>query len=447
MKLAERIYPDGRILFIIVFFFITSQIFLFIKHVFPFLIEYHPNAVLICKEPQSQCELLKRDRLRFFYDTSTSSLRPLSELFLYPKDYKPLEEGYVRTKFEGSEVIVVPYREVFWKELLRRLSKNLKLFGVFILGLFILSFLSKLNYKKLKDKKVIYTLIATSVILLTIIVFKKFKLGEDKPVRWLLGTSIQPSEFSKIVLILFLAHYISDKGSLKSWVNFLWVMFIVLLHAMLLILQPDLGMAFFVLLLSATLIWIGGVAKRILFISSLIFVTFVGGTFYLFLSRHVGKRLKSWLDPFADPYEGGYQIIKSLQAITKGGLLGEGLGKGLHAATYIRESDTDYIISLIIENVGFVGFAVILFLQLILILRLLKLSTYTYGMFERLVIIGVALNIAYAILVNYAMAFNLIPPKGIALPFISYGLSNYLSYIIGLGIVGSIYRRYVSVLN
>ncbi len=447
MKFVERIYPDGRILFIVVFFFFLSQIFLFIKHVFPFLIEYHPNALLICKEPYKGCELLKRDKLRFFYDTTTSRLRPLSELFLYPKDYEPLEEGYARTKFEGSEVIVVPYREVFWKELLRRLNKNIKLFVVFIFSLFILAFLSNLNHKKLKEKKLIYTLIVTSGILLVIVAIKKFSSGSSSPVRWLFGTSIQPSEFSKIVLILFLAHYISDKGSLTKWINFLWVMFIILAHAGLLILQPDLGMAFFVLLLSVTLIWIGGVAKRILFISGFISLAFVGGTFYLFLSKHVGKRLQSWLDPFADPYDGGYQIIKSLQAITKGGLLGEGLGKGLHAATHIRESDTDYIISLIIENVGLIGFAVILFLQLILILRLLKISTYVYGMFERLVIIGVALNIAYAVLVNYAMAFNLIPPKGIALPFISYGLSNYLSHIIGLGIVGSIYRRYLSVLN
>lgn len=447
MKFVEQIYPDKRILFIVVFFFFVSQIFLLIKHLFPFLIEYHPYALLTCEKYKVRCELLKRDKLRFFYDTKTRSIHPLPELFLFPESFKPLKEGYVKTKIEGTKVVLVPYRELLGNEIVNKLSKNFKLFGVFILSLFLLRFLSKVDSKKLKDKKLIYTLVGISFLSLLIVAVKKYISGSTVPVRWLFGTSIQPSEFSKIVLILFLAYYISDKGSLSNWKNFLWVMSIILGHALLLIIQPDLGMAFFVLLLSVTLIWIGGVSKRILFTSGFLFLAFIATTFYAFLSKHVGERLKSWLDPFADPYNTGYQIIKSLQAITKGGFLGEGLGKGLLAATYIRESDTDYIISLIIENVGVVGFLVILYLQFVLILRLLKISTYVYGTFERLVVIGIALNIAYAILVNYAMAFNLIPPKGIALPFISYGLSNYISYIVGLGIVGSIYRRYVSVLN
>ena len=447
MKFVERIYPDKRILFIIFFFFFTSQIFLFIKHVYPFLIEYHPYALLKCKSYKTECRLLQRDNLRFFYDTQTQKVRPLSELFLYPKDFKPLQNGYVEAEIDGQKTILVPYRDVFWQKLFQKLSKNLKLLITFIFGLILLRYISNINCKKLKNKKLIYTLVGLSLISLLIVAIRKYISHSPTPVRWLFGTSIQPSEFSKIVLILFLAYYISNKGSLTQWKNFLWVMGIVLGHALLLVIQPDLGMAFFVLILSITLIWIGGVAKHIIITSFILFSAFIGGAFYTFFSKHVGERLKSWLDPFADPYDAGYQIIKSLQAITNGGILGEGLGKGLHAALYIRESDTDYIISLIIENVGVIGFAIILFLQFILIVRLLKISTHIYGMFERIIVIGVALNIAYAILVNYAMAFNLLPPKGIALPFISYGISNYLSHIIGIGLVGSIYRRYLSVLN
>ncbi len=447
MKFVERIYPDKRILFIIFFFFLTSQIFLLIKHLYPFLIEYHPYALLKCKSYKTECRLLQKDNLRFFYDTQTQKIRPLSELFLYPEDFKPLKEGYIEVEFEGQKAILVPYREVFWHKLFRKLGKNLKLLFTFIFGLVLLRYLSSINCKKLKNKKLIYTLVILSLVSLIIVAIRKFLSNSTAPERWLFGTSIQPSEFSKVVLILFLAYYISNKGSLTQWKNFLWVMFMVLGHAALLVVQPDLGMAFFVLLLSITLIWIGGVAKRIIITSLILFLVFTGGALYIFFSKHVGERLKSWIDPFADPYDAGYQIIKSLQAITNGGILGEGLGKGLHAALYIRESDTDYIISLIIENVGVVGFTVIFFLQFLLIIRLLKISTHIYSVFERIVVIGVALNMAYAILVNYAMAFNLLPPKGIALPFISYGISNYLSHIIGLGIVGSIYRRYLSVLN
>ncbi len=447
MKFVERIYPDRRILFIIFFFFLTSQTFLLIKHLYPFLIEYHPYALLKCKSDKTGCRLLQKDNLRFFYDTRTQKIRPLPELFLYPKDFKPLREGYVEAEFDGQKAILIPYREIFWKRLLRKLEKNLKLLLTFIFGLVLLRYLSNINCKKFKNKKLIYALIGLSLFFLLVVAIRKYLSNSPTPVRWLFGTSIQPSEFSKIVLILFLAYYISNKGSLTRWKNFLWVMFIVLGHAALLVVQPDLGMAAFVLLLSITLIWIGGVAKRIIATSLILFAGFLTGIFYLFFSKHVGERLKGWLDPFADPYDAGYQIIKSLQSIVNGGILGEGLGKGLHAALYIRESDTDYVISLIIENVGLIGFSVLLFLQFILIIRLLKISTHIYGVFERIIVIGVTLNIAYAILVNYAMAFNLLPPKGIALPFISYGISNYLSHIIGLGLVGSIYRRYLSVLN
>lgn len=447
MNLLERIYPDKKILFIIFFFFFASEVVLFIKNLYPFLIEYHPYALLKCESYKTNCRLLRMEDLRFFYDTRVQKLVPLPELFLSPESYKPLEKGYVEAQIEGEKVVLVPYREVFWQELLQRLSKNLKLLLTFIFGLILLRYFSNINPKKLKDKKLIYALVGLSLLSLIAVAIKKYISQSPTPVRWLFGTSIQPSEFSKIILILFLAYYISNKGSLTRWQNFLWVMGIVLLHALLLLIQPDLGMAFFVLLLTSTLIWVGGVAKHIVIGSLSIFSAFIAGAFYLFFSKHVGERLRGWLDPFADPYDAGYQIIKSLQAITNGGVLGTGLGKGLHAAIYIRESDTDYVISLIVENVGIVGFAFILLLQLILITRLLRISSFAYDTFDRIIIIGVALNVAYAILVNYAMAFNLLPPKGIALPFISYGISNNLSHMIGLGLVGSLYRKYSSILN
>jgi len=94
-----------------------------------------------------------------------------------------------------------------------------------------------------------------------------------------------------------------------------------------------------------------------------------------------------------------------------------------------------------------VGFLLLITAQLALAFRLLSYTRFIYGTYERLVVLGVALNFFYSVLVNYAMALNLLPPKGIALPFLSYGFSNLLSNAIGLGIVGSIYRRYAPVLN
>jgi len=446
MRFAEKIYPDGRVLALLLFFFVLSQTVIFLKNVFPVLVEYHPHALLYKTDPQKPHKLYKKDGLRHFYDLKSGRVLPLPYLSLFPEDYEPLSEGKVIKELEGKRAELVPYREVFLKKLLKASSKNVKLLFFFLFSLALLSFFSNFNYRVFKEKKVVYALVLTSLLLLLVVVVKKYVTGAKAPVRWLFGTSIQPSEFSKIVIILFLAYYIGNKGYIESFSRYLWVVLVVLLHSFLLMAQPDLGMTIFVLLLAVSLLWAGGVAPRI-FVPSLLIFGSVGGASLLLFSEHVQRRFQGWLDPFSDPYDKGYQIIKSLQALVKGGFFGEGLGKGLYAVTYIRESDTDYFISVFVENFGFVGFLLLLFTQLALAFRLLSYTRYIFGTYERLIILGVALNFLYSVFVNYAMAFNLLPPKGIALPFLSYGLSNLMANMIGLGIVGSIYRRYLAVLN
>ena len=445
MKFVEKVFPDKDVLIIFLVFFIISQFLIFLKNVYPILISYHPYALLKVKEGEKYF-LFQKEGLRYFYDLNSKELKPLPILNIQRKKYNPLKEGTVKVKLQGEILKLTPYREVFGKILLRKLSKNLKMTFVFLLGLLVLLILTNLDYRFLKEKKVVYTLITTSIFLLGLLLVKKKFSTSNMPSRWLFGTSIQPSELSKLVLIIFLAKYFSDKGSIQRLRYFAWVSFIVLLHAFFIALQPDIGMAFFVILLALTLTIFGGVRKSIFILSLVIFGIF-GIFFMLLFSEHIKRRFAGWLDPFSDPFDKGYQIIKSLQAIINGGFLGEGFGKGLFSATYIRESDTDYVISLLIENFGVLGFLFLLFVQLILMIKLLRYARLVYGTFERLVIIGIVANFIYSVFMNYAMAFNLIPPKGIALPFISYGSSNLLANFIALGLVGSIYRRNIKILN
>ncbi|NPB07896.1 MAG: FtsW/RodA/SpoVE family cell cycle protein [Aquificae bacterium] len=442
MNFVERIYPDKKILLILLFFFIISQTFIFLKNVFPLLVEYHPSALLYYDEKTGKYRLLKRNEVRFFYDTERGRAYPLVFLEISPENYKPAHRGEFTVKLEGEEFRVKPYRELLFKKFFSALSKNVKLFLFFLVSLVVLYIISNSDYRVLKRKRVVYLLVTLSLLPLIFLAVKKLISPGGMPARWLFGTSIQPSEFSKIVIILFLAYYIGNKGYIENFSRYLWVTFIVLLHSLLLLMQPDLGMSMFFLLLAISLLWAGGVSPRFLYPSMVIFGS-VGVLSVFLFSEHVQRRFEGWLDPFSDPYDKGYQIIKSLQALVKGGLFGEGLGKGLYAITYIRESDTDYIVSAIVENLGMVGFLLLLGVQVYLVIRLLRFARHIYGMYERLIILGVALNFMYSVLVNYAMAFNLLPPKGIALPFISYGVSNLLANVIGLGIVGSIYRRYL----
>jgi len=447
MKFIEKVYPDKQILSILLIFFIFSQIFIFLKNVLPLLINYHPNALVYYSQEYGWI-LYKKNNIRYFYDKNTDEIYPLSYLKLFPKRFSPAYTGEYFKKIGDKEYKFKPFKEIFLQKLFRSVSKNVKLTIFFIFGLIVMHIFSKIDYKVYKNKKVIYSTIIISGLLLTGVLIKKFLYHSQNsmPVRWLIGTSIQPSEFSKVVLILFLAYYIGVKGYIEQYKSLIFVLVVLLGHVVLIAFQPDLGMALFFLLLGISLMWLGGVALRI-FIPSLTILGTTGIGILLLYSEHVKKRFQGWLDPFSDPYDRGYQIIKSLQALINGGFFGQGLGKGLLSAVYIRESDTDYVVSLIIENLGVLGFLFLLLLQLILVIKLFRFANRVYGIYEKLIIVGVALNIVYSILVNYAMAFNMLPPKGIVLPFISYGISNLLANFIGLGIVGSIYRKQFPVLN
>ncbi|WP_461832380.1 FtsW/RodA/SpoVE family cell cycle protein [Aquifex sp.] len=446
MKLFQRIYPDRFILFIIFIFFLISQTAIFIKNVLPLFVSYNPYAVLY-KNDKGRWVFYKEDNVRFFYDIKEKRLLPLPYISLYPDKFKPAKFGKYEVKTSLGNFTVVPYGELFPRKLFKAFSKNVKSFIFFIFGLGIMYLFSRINYKIFKEKKVIYTVVITSIILLSVLFIKRLMSPEGAmPSRWLFGTSFQPSEFSKIGLIIFLAYYIGVKGEIEKKANFIFVLFILIAHAFLIAMQPDIGMALFVVLLGVSLMLLGGIPLR-LFVPATTVLGILGIFILLMHSEHIMKRFAGWLNPLAYPYDKGYQIIKSLNAIANGGLFGAGLGKGLYAPIYIRESDTDYVISLLIENLGIAGFTFILLIQILFALRLFKIAYRIYGIYEKLVIVGVALNFLYSVFVNYAMAMSLIPPKGIALPFISYGISNLLANFIALGIVGSIYRRNGDVLN
>jgi len=447
MKFAEKIYPDKTLLTLLLVFFVLSQTFVFIKNVVPLLVYYNPYALLKYEEKKGW-KLFFHKNTRYFYDLNTNRIYPLPLLDYQAYKFKPATKGEYRVKLKETTYRFKPFKELLPSKFFRALLKNIKLFFFWIFGFLTLFILSRINYKVFKSKKFVYTSVAVSLILLVLVLVRKFVAPPPSgmPVRWLIGTSFQPSEFSKVVLILFLAYYIGVKGQIEEWKKFLFALFVIVVHALLVGAQTDLGMALFFIFLGFSLMFAGGVPWKMLTISFFTLGT-VSAVLMLANMDTVEKRFSGWLDPFADPYNRGYQIIKSLEAVINGGFLGQGLGKGLYAALYIRESDTDYIASLIVENIGILGFLFILFLQLFFALRLFKYAVRVYGIYEKIIILGVALNFLYSVFVNYAMAFSIIPPKGIALPFLSYGVSNLISNMVMLGIVGSIYRRNLSVLN
>ncbi len=322
------------------------------------------------------------------------------------------------------------------------LKKPLIFLVAFCVGLLVMSFISfALNYRKLNSQKIVYGGVVLSVVLLVLVLVKKAVLG--KPIdRWLIGSSVQPSEFSKIMIVLFIAYYVSRKGYITRLRFLGWAIIVVLVHSFLLMLQPDKGMAIFVLVLSWTLLWIGGVSPKV--------YTPVGGLFVItgslilaFGGEYIHRRISAWRNPLEDSFGTGYQVIQSLLAFMNGSFLGQGYGKGFQKLGALTQADTDYTLATIGEELGFPGIFFLFVLYGVLVWRLIRIAREVADTFGRVVVVGVTLNIALSVLVNVLMAVNLIPPKGTPLPFVSYGVSNLWANLLGLGLVGAIYKRQI----
>ena len=310
----------------------------------------------------------------------------------------------------------------------------------FFAGLFIAFYvIPKIGHKRLKTKRFAYGAIILSTILLMLVLFKKVITGKSVD-RWLLGSSVQPMEFTKLAVILFISYYVWAKGSLKEYKYILWSSFLVLLNSILLFLQPDRGSALFILILSSTIFFVGGLPFKVILplIGSFAIVSF----FMLFGKKsYVHERIDAWIDPFKDPEDAGYQIIQSLYALADGGLLGKGIGKGIQKMGYLPQADTDFVIAVMGEELGFWGLMFVFLIYAMLVFRLFYWALRVKDIFGKLVLFGIGMNFTIAFLWNVGMATNLLPPKGIALPFISYGSSNIFMSVIMIGIAQEVIRH------
>ncbi len=331
-------------------------------------------------------------------------------------------------------VNVVPYLMDSYQKL-SIYKKPLIQLLVFLFGFVLASIIAKYDYRKFMNGVFPYLFILMAVFSLLVVYIKKLMTGKAVD-RWLFGGSVQPFEFTKIALIIFLSYYIVRKGNLRQWKHLLWAIFFPAVISFLLLVQPDKGGAIFILLITSLMVYVGGVPKKAYL---LMFLLFAFVAYYIPISNgYVAGRISAWRDPFVDPEDSGYQIIQSLYALARGGIMGVGVGQGLQKLGPLPTSDTDYVIAIIGEEMGFVGVFAVIILYAILVGRLIWHALMSKEQMEKLLLFGVAMNFAISFLWNLAMVSNLIPPKGIALPFVSYGSSNLLASLIFLGIAQSV---------
>lgn len=259
-------------------------------------------------------------------------------------------------------------------------------------------------------------------------------------VRWIpLGIfNIQPSEFVKPALILFLAKFWSK--NIPSWINIFKSLVYSAPFILLIFRQPDLGSA-----LTIIAIWMGilistRVSLKKLVILALIVICTIPVS-WLFLHDYQKQRILSFLSPQSDPLGTGYNLIQSTIAVGSGEIFGRGLGRGTQSRLqFLPEFRTDFIFASIAEEMGFLGAVLILSIYLFLLMYCLKVAHQTHDLFSFLIVIGVTLMLLFQTIVNIGMNIGLMPITGITLPLISYGGSSLIATYFSLGMVAAIAR-------
>ncbi|MGE5702703.1 MAG: putative lipid II flippase FtsW [Clostridia bacterium] len=256
------------------------------------------------------------------------------------------------------------------------------------------------------------------------------------------GFNMQPSEFAKLGLIIYLAALISKKENLflSFKTGLIPPLVVTGVFFLLIAAEPDLGSAVILLGTASVVLICGGARIRHLFmIAAPIFSMFFFS--YITLKDHALARITSFMDPWDDPLGKDYHITQSFFAIARGGLEGTGYGKGIQKYLYLPEAHTDFIFSVIAEELGFIGTTLFLLVFLLFLLRGIHICLKSKDMFASLAGIGVVTMIAVQAIINIGGATGSLPITGVPLPFISYGGSSLLVCLLGTGILLNISRE------
>ncbi len=258
--------------------------------------------------------------------------------------------------------------------------------------------------------------------------------------RWLrLGPlNMQPSEFAKLAIVLFLASYLVRRqeevvDTIKGFIKPLIILFV---FALLLMLQPDLGSTVVIVVVMMGMLFIAN-AKMISFISiavSLMTVMVV----LIVTSPYRMARVFGFLDPWADPFGRSYQLTQSLMAFGRGGWFGQGLGNSVQKLEYLPEAHTDFIMAILAEELGFIGVSTVIILEFILVYKAFsigKKALQQAQVFSGYVAIGIAIWFAFQTAVNVGAASGVAPTKGLTLPLVSYGGSSLITIALAVGLL------------
>ena len=312
--------------------------------------------------------------------------------------------------------------------------------GFTLAGLAMMFAASRLDYSVFEKPVVVYSMLAVTVVLL-IAVFAFPEINGAR--RWIrLGSfSIQPSEIAKVTLPVFLAYFLTRNedrvGEIASTV-IPSVGALVLLGGLIFI-EPDLGTTIVLCAIFSAVYFAAG--AKLLHIATVAALMVFGGLMAVLLAPWRVERLMAFLDPFAHSDDAGYQVVQSLYAIGSGGVFGEGFAKGQQKLFYLPYPYSDFIFSVVGEELGLIGTLAVVIAFGLLLWRGARAAIKAPDRFGMLLGIGIITGIVVQALFNISVVTSLLPAKGIPLPFISYGGSSVLVTMFAVGILLNISRQ------
>ncbi len=318
-------------------------------------------------------------------------------------------------------------------DLVRRQS----LYALAGLGLMLL--VAALDYRFLETlQKPLYLL--TIFFLLVVFILGQLTHGVR---RWLGAGAIQPSEVAKILVIITLAKYLADHE--EDLHHFRYILFSLVfagIPAVLIYLQPALGTAVVLAVVWLVMVLMAGV--RPLHLALLSILGALGAPlFWMSLKDYMRRRILTFLDPLGDPLGAGYNVNQARIAIGSGGWLGQGFTSGSQSQLhFLRVRHTDFIFSVMGEELGLVGALVLLVLFIVVLWRILRAASMARDTYGRLIACGVAAMLFFQTAVNISVNLGLMPTSGIPLPFISYGGSSLITFLVAEGLVQSVVMRH-----
>lgn len=308
-------------------------------------------------------------------------------------------------------------------------------FVVGMIGFIICSIFPYKYYQKLMKFIILFIVI----LLVAVLIFGN-SVNNAKSWFQIGPASMQPAEFAKLGLIMYLASIYSKKQAYISQFNTGVLPPLILTGIILglIVLQPDIGTASIIFLIACTVIFSSGIRLKHLSILIAIGVGLAILAVPFLVTDERLSRFTGAYQPFATPDSDGYQLIQSYVAIGVGGLTGEGLGQSVQKLGYLVEAHTDFIMAIVAEELGFIGVLIVLGMLAIIVLRGIFIARKCNDSFGALLALGISSMVGIQTFINLGSISGLLPITGVPLPFVSYGGSSLLIMLISMGILNNI---------